>query len=139
MLKEYLIKKDITVYKLCKISGVPYSTLNDLVNFKLPVENIRAGQLKSIANALDVGLEELYDLCLYRKSVFSKKYNVTANAIIKHKSYYIVFDRNGKQYCYEVIPAKKEATTYIEELAVWKLNEEISKLELEAAYEFLHS
>ena len=45
---------------------------------------MRAGQLKSIANALDVGLEELYDLCLYRKSVFSKKYNVTANVIIKH-------------------------------------------------------
>ncbi|WP_308609461.1 hypothetical protein [uncultured Eubacterium sp.] len=59
--------------------------------------------------------------------------------IIKHKSYFIIFNRNGKQYCYEVIPVKKDATKYIEELAVWKLNEEISKLELEAAYESLHS
>ena len=52
MLKEYLQKNNISVYKLSKKSDVPYSTLNDLVNLKLPVENIRAGQLKSIADAL---------------------------------------------------------------------------------------
>lgn len=49
---------------------MPYSTLNDLVNLKLPVENIRAGQLKSIADALDVEMDELYNLCIYRKSFF---------------------------------------------------------------------
>ena len=43
MLKEYLQKNNISVYKLSKKSDVPYSTLNDLVNLKLPVENIRAG------------------------------------------------------------------------------------------------
>ena len=65
MLKEYLQKNNISVYKLSKKSDVPYSTLNDLVNLKLPVENIRAGQLKSIADALDVEMDELYNLCIY--------------------------------------------------------------------------
>lgn len=59
MLKEYLQKNNISVYKLSKKSDVPYSTLNDLVNLKLPVENIRAGQLKSIADALDVEMDEI--------------------------------------------------------------------------------
>ena len=82
MLKEYLQKNNISVYKLSKKSDVPYSTLNDLVNLKLPVENIRAGQLKSIADALDVEMDELYNLCIYRKKVFSLKQNMH-NVILK--------------------------------------------------------
>lgn len=139
MFKEFLTENNISVYKLSKNSGVPYSTLNDLVNLKLPVENIRAGQLKSIANVLDIKMEELYDLCEYEKTVFSKKYNIYADVIIQKKLYYIVFYRNGKKYISEVIPVKHESTLYIEELAQWKLEEEVSKLEMEAAYESLRS
>ena len=76
MLKEYLQKNNISVYKLSKKSDVPYSTLNDLVNLKLPVENIRAGQLKSIAYALDVEMDELYNLCIYRKKALMVMQNI---------------------------------------------------------------
>lgn len=138
MLKEYLQKNNISVYKLSKKSDVPYSTLNDLVNLKLPVENIRAGQLKSIADALDVEMDELYNLCIYRKKVFSEKYNVYGDVLIRQKSFYIVFCQSGKKYTREVMPVKHESTLYIDILAQWKLDEELSKLELEAAYESLH-
>lgn len=97
MLKEYLQKNNISVYKLSKKSDVPYSTLNDLVNLKLPVENIRAGQLKSIADALDVEMDELYNLCIYRKKVFSERYNVYGDVLIRQKSFYIVFCQSGKK------------------------------------------
>ena len=36
------------------------------------------------------------------------------------------------------MPVKHESTLYIDILAQWKLDEELSKLELEAAYESLH-
>lgn len=138
MLKEYLQKNNISVYKLSKKSDVPYSTLNDLVNLKLPVENIRAGQLKSIADALDVEMDELYNLCIYRKKVFSERYNVYGDVLIRQKSFYIVFCQSGKKYTREVMPVKHESILYIDILAQWKLDEELSKLELEAAYESLH-
>lgn len=58
--------------------------------------------------------------------------------LIRQKSFYIVFCQSGKKYTREVMPVKHESTLYIDILAQWKLDEELSKLELEAAYESLH-
>ena len=74
----------------------------------------------------------------YRKKVFSERYNVYGDVLIRQKSFYIVFCQSGKKYTREVMPVKHESTLYIDILAQWKLDEELSKLELEAAYESLH-
>lgn len=139
MLKEFIKEQNISIYKLAKLSHVPYSTLNDLVNYKLSVENIRAGQLKSIADALHVDLDNLYNMCIFRKSIFSKKYNLSAQIEIHQKKYGLSYIRNGKEYYCEILPVKNDVTTYIDVLAEWKLNEEIEKLQLEEAYESIHS
>ena len=65
-------------------------------------------------------------------------YNVYGDVLIRQKSFYIVFCQSGKKYTREVMPVKHESTLYIDILAQWKLDEELSKLELEAAYESLH-
>ena len=139
MLKGFMKERQISIYKLAKLSDVPYSTLNDLLNYKLTVENIRAGQLKSIADALAVDLGTLYDMCTFKKSIYSKKYKTNAKIEIKQKKYFISYMRNGKEYNCEILPVKNDVTTYIETLAEWKLNEEIEKLQLEEAYETIHS
>lgn len=139
MLKEFLKKQHISIYKLSKLSGVPYSTLNDLVNYKLPVENIRAGQLKRIADVLNIDMGALYDMCIFKKCIYSKKYNLPAQVEINHKKYYLSFVRNEKEYYCEILPVKKDATTYIEVLAEWKLDEEIEKIQLEEAYKAIYT
>lgn len=139
MLKEFIKEQHISIYKLAKLSNVPYSTLNDLVNYKLSVENIRAGQLKSIADALNVDLGTLYDMCVLKKSIYSKKYKVSAKIEINQKKYCLSYIRNGKEYYCEILPVKNDVTTYIDVLAEWKLDEEIEKLQLEDAYETIHS
>lgn len=139
MLKEFLKEQHISIYKLAKLSNVPYSTVNDLVNYKLSVENIRAGQLKSMADVLCVDLGTLYDMCVFRKSIYSKKYKISAKIEINQKKYCLSYIRNGKEYYCEILPVKNDVTTYIEVLAEWKLDEEIEKLQLEDAYETIHS
>lgn len=139
MLKDFLKEKNISIYKLAKLSNVPYSTLNDLVNYKLSVENIRAGQLKSIADALDVDLGTLYNKCLFKKSVYSKKYKLSAKIEINQKKYCLSYIRKGIEYSCEILPVKNDVTTYIDVLAEWKLDEEIEKLQLEEAYESIYS
>ena len=64
MLKTYLNNKKISMYKLSAESGVPYSTLNDLVNHKLPVENLKSGQLYSLSESLGITMDELYKMCM---------------------------------------------------------------------------
>ena len=72
MLKKYLKDNHISMYKLASISEVPYSTLNDLVNHKLPVENMKSGQLFALSKALGISMNELYDLCLYTAQITSE-------------------------------------------------------------------
>lgn len=139
MLKEFIKEQHISIYKLAKLSNVPYSTLNDLINYKQTVENIRAGQLKSIADALCINLGTLYDMCVFRKSIYSKKYNISAQVEIIQKKYCLFYVCNGKEYHCELLPVKNDVTTYLEVLAEWKLDEEIEKLQMEEAYEALYS
>lgn len=138
MLKDYINERRISIYKLAQLSNVPYSTLNDLVNYKLPVENMRAGQLKDIADALQVDMGTLYKMCVFRKNIYSNKNKLSAEIQINKKKYWLSFKRKGREYRTEILPITSDATTYIDVLAEWKLDEEIAKLELEEAYETIH-
>ena len=64
-MKNYLIKKKITRYKLCKITGISSGGLTDLLNKK--VKNPRIDTLLKIAKALDLDDHEFAELCGYRK------------------------------------------------------------------------
>lgn len=139
MLKTYLSKHNISIYHLSKMSGVPYSTLNDLANFKLPVDNLRSGQLRAIANALCMDMDTLYDICQLDVVIKSSHYDIEATVGIAHKTYYLYFEKNGRAYKCDIIPVKSESTTYLETLAQWKLDEKLSQLEMEAAYETIHA
>lgn len=139
MLKTYLSEHHLSIYRLAKISGVPYSTLNDLSNHKLPIENLRSGQLKAIADALCTDMNTLYELCQVNKTISSTVFHTSATISIEHKKYYLNFEKNQVEYKYELLPVKKESTIYLETLAQWKLDEILSHLEMEAAYETIHT
>lgn len=59
LLKDILKQKNITIYKLSKKSGVPYSTLNEIVNEKAKLNKCSAETVYHIASALDVSMEDL--------------------------------------------------------------------------------
>lgn len=40
MLKEYLKQEGISIYAIARKSGLPYSTVNDLVNGKVRIDRI---------------------------------------------------------------------------------------------------
>lgn len=75
---------------------------------------------------------------LQKNNISVYKLSKKSDVLIRQKSFYIVFCQSGKKYTREVMPVKHESTLYIDILAQWKLDEELSKLELEAAYESLH-
>ena len=139
MLKSYLSDRNISIYRLSKESHVPYSTLNDLVNRKLPVERLRSGQLRGLAAALDLTMDTLYDLCTFSPIVRSEQYDVEAVITVEHKTYCLHFERYGRQYKGEILPVRREATAYLDTLALWKLEEMLQQLELESAYDNLCS
>lgn len=57
----YLEEKGMTKYRLSKLSGVPYATLNDLFSGKTRIEKCSAETLYKISKALQVSMEMLIE------------------------------------------------------------------------------
>lgn len=63
MLKAYLTTHNISIYSISKSSGISYSTLNDIVNCKVEIANVKAGILYALAKTLEISMDMLYELC----------------------------------------------------------------------------
>lgn len=135
MLKDFLKERQISIYKLAQISGIPYSTLNDIVNYKVDIANIRAGYVFRLAEELHVSMDEFYGLCSNEIVVYSEKFSVKGRVCIKNKKYFLTFQYYDKKYEEELYPVKREATMFIHDIAMWQMEKHIADIELEKNYE----
>ena len=135
MLKEFLQQKDLSIYKLAGISGIPYSTLNDIVNHKVDIANIRAGIIFKLANVLNISMDELYELCTNQITIYLEDYATKGTVNIKNKKYVLEFQYQNKEFTDELCPVKKEATMFIESIARGQMEKLISDYEMEEMYE----
>lgn len=135
MLKELLKQRNMSIYKLAGISGIPYSTLNDIVNQKVDISNVRAGIIFKMAKTLNISMDELYELCTNRIVIYLDKYAVEGTVVIKNKKYVLEFQYHNKDFSDELCPVKKEATMFIESIARWQMEKLISNCEIEEMYE----
>lgn len=133
MLKEYLKENNISIYKLAKDTGISYSTINDLVNGVVSVENSRAYNLRVIARYMGISMDELYDMCLNTLYIELDKLEKPIRITVKNKKYHIDFfygDQNVNiEYEYSVNSTTRR---YIETIAKWDVEDYIENLELEA-------
>lgn len=70
MLREMLKKKNMSIYRLAKTSGLPYATVNDLCNEKVQLQKCSAQTVYQIAHALGMPMEELLTPYLAKRSSF---------------------------------------------------------------------
>ena len=68
---ELLKKEKLTIYKLSKKSGIPYSTLFDIETGKSKIEDCRGRILYLLAQSLNVTIE---DLILLEQEEYNKAY-----------------------------------------------------------------
>ena len=62
MLKEYLKNKNISVYKLADLTGIPYTTLNELINGKKNISDCKIKTIETLAKTLNLSIESLLKL-----------------------------------------------------------------------------
>ena len=60
--QSYLAKRNMSMYHLSKISGVPKTTVNDLCSGKSSVEGCNAKTVYLLAKALGCSMEELMQI-----------------------------------------------------------------------------
>lgn len=134
MLKTYLETHSISIYSISKSSKIPYSTLNDIINCKVEIANVKAGILYALAKSLGVSMDALYELCRDKIVVRSERYNVDGVVSRKNKKYFLYFEYDHKEHEYELCPVKKEATLFIDSIALWEMEKHLIDFEMEEAY-----
>ena len=69
-IQDALKQKNLSIYRLSKMSEVPYATVNDICNGRTQLEKCSAETIYRIAHALDVSMEELLAPCFLKRSSF---------------------------------------------------------------------
>lgn len=69
MLKSILKEKNMSVYRCCRLSGIPYMTLLDLVNGNTDISKCSSSTLYSLAKTLDISMEALYESCQKKPAI----------------------------------------------------------------------
>lgn len=59
LINEELNRRNISMYEISKRSGVPYMTVNDIVNGVTPVDKTESGTLYRICSSADISMESL--------------------------------------------------------------------------------
>lgn len=69
-LNKLMQKKNISKYRLSKNSGIPYTTLTDILSGKARLEKCSAETVYKLAKELNVSMEQLLEPCLIKRSSF---------------------------------------------------------------------
>jgi plasmid maintenance system antidote protein VapI len=59
MIKELLEQRNMTLYRLSKNSGVPYTTINDLYHGRTSLDRCTAKTVYRLSSTLDISMEEM--------------------------------------------------------------------------------
>ena len=113
--KELLAKKNITGYYVAKNTGIPYTTINDLINGKTIIQNVSLKHALLIAGFLNVDVKLLnslennkpIDFRYFRNNLLHELKNNSpvnfANKIIKAKEIDFYYKNNAKPYAYYLL------------------------------------
>lgn len=69
-IKELIEQKHLSKYRLSKESGIPYSTLTDIINEKVQLEKCTAETIYKLSQALGITMEALLAPCFVKRCSF---------------------------------------------------------------------
>ncbi len=76
-LKTLLDERNISMYRLSKLSGVSKTVIIDICSGKSSLENCTAKTVYQIATTLNCSVEELLNMCVTPNSAKLEKYGIT--------------------------------------------------------------
>ena len=113
--KELLLKKNISGYALSKNTGIPYTTINDLINGKTIVQNISLRHALELSSYLNIDIKKLAELDTvefiefryFRNTVLQTLKEMGeiqfVNFVIKGKDIDYYYKNKGYEYAYYLL------------------------------------
>ena len=123
-LKEYCKDHKITARHISEDCGIPYSTVNDLMNGKTELRRTSFGVISDIADFLGLDLDEF-------RSMFEERHQNLGEAeldlIVRNKRYLLLWEGKRVDLCKASLLNK----AYIADIAGWTLSDLKEQEELE--------
>lgn len=137
MLKDYLQIHKISLNSLAKSTGIAYSTLNDLSNGKVDIDNCRLGVARKLSDALAMSVDELYQICKQVIMVNIEKFDTVAELKVKNKTYFASFKCEGRDIELPICEVNRDSSAYICDFAKWDVEDYIQNHKKEGLNEVL--
>ena len=102
-INELLEQKNITKYRLAKMSGVPQTTITDICSGKTKIQKCSADTLYKIAKVLDVSMETLVEDAMEYRASFE---------IFKSNICHMVKDMGDLDFIIEILESNKIRKLY---------------------------
>ena len=138
-LKQELVERNISIYEMSKNTGIPYSTMNDIVNEKIRIEGVKLGNAVKIAEYLNITIEELY-LYNHNETIdFIDQLGTTHTGTLYAKDgyFYLNYNLNGKEEIVKICLVNDDTTPFITDFAEWTLKKTVNSDLLERWEELL--
>ncbi len=100
MIREYLEKRNLSIYRLSEMSEVPYTTINELVNKKKQICDCKIKTIENIAKALNISIETLLNLLQGERKFISNSWENNRDK----KFYFPIIVENENYECDRIHP-----------------------------------
>ena len=128
MLKDYLKEHNISLYRLSKNTGIPYSTISDLAGGSIHISRCSAGNLHLIAQELHLSMDEVYSLCEdFQKTTVTctvGRNTITGNVVQSGKCFYlhaVYRDRSFRRYLCRSTASNRKYIDFIAETGLMNI------------------
>ena len=125
-IKEYLKANKTSIASISQKTGIPYTTVSELINGKVSIDKVYVGTAMKLAEACCLSFMSFYNMC---RETTTLPEIPDGKIIIKNKRYYLEYDidgHTGVDYLFKVNPGN---TQCLESAALSAINEIRTKIQ----------
>ena len=116
-INQYLKESKRTIASLSKCTGVPYTTVSELVNGKVDLDRVYVGTAVKLASAFQIDFRTFYDMC---KESINLSDDSKAKVIVRNKYYYLSYKIREYSGTVRLFKANLINKPYVKDAAEWE-------------------
>ncbi len=118
-IEEYLKSRQLNILRVSELSGIPYTTLGDIVRGRTDVDNVSVKVLVKLSEVLGMSMEDVYGLL--KDAAPTPELDEGYSLLVKNGKYYITKDGRQSYLCDNT----REYAYYIRDIATTYINNEL--------------
>ncbi len=118
--KQYLKSRNIKSSYISRNSGIPYTTVSEIINGKTEIDRVQIGTGLKIAEVCGISFGNFYNMCKEQSTSFRVRNGIVT---VRNKSWYLDYDINGKSGNIRLCKINMTNSRFVREMAEWTIQD----------------